>query len=69
MQDGTAAMEAFIEAIQPSTSAERKAELERQLLAYCRLDTLAMVRLWEFFSGRGEEALQAANSIRLSSYL
>ena len=61
VQDGTAAMEAFIEAIQPSTSAERKAELERQLLAYCRLDTLAMVRLWEFFSGRGEEALQAAN--------
>ena len=52
VQDGYAAMEAFIEAIQPTTSAERKTELERQLLAYCRLDTLAMVRLWEFFSGR-----------------
>ena len=52
VQDGYAAMEAFIEAIQPATSAERKADLERQLLAYCRLDTLAMVRLWEFFRGR-----------------
>jgi hypothetical protein len=52
VQDGYAAMEAFIEAIQPTTTPERKAELERQLLAYCRLDTLAMVRLWEFFSGR-----------------
>lgn len=51
VQDGYAAMEAFIEAIQPSASADRKTELERQLLAYCQLDTLAMVRLWEFFTG------------------
>ena len=26
-------------------------EIEAQLLAYCRLDTLAMVRLWEVFGG------------------
>ena len=52
VQDGGLAMEAYEEAIAPSTSPERKAEIERQLLAYCRLDTYAMVRLWAFFTGR-----------------
>lgn len=52
VQDGGAAMEAFHDAIQPGTSEERKSEIECQLLAYCRLDTFAMVRLWQFFSGR-----------------
>ena len=51
MQDGEAAMDAFSEAIQSSTTAERKCEIERQLLAYCRLDTFAMMRLWQLFSG------------------
>ena len=58
VQDGGTAMEAFTEAIQPGTTAERKSEIERQLMAYCRLDTFAMVRLWQFFSGRNETALQ-----------
>ncbi len=44
-------MEAFIEAIQPTTTQTHKQEIERQLLAYCRLDTLAMVWLWEFLVG------------------
>jgi hypothetical protein len=44
------AMEAFLEAISPQTSAARKAEIEQQLLAYCALDTYAMVRLWAAFS-------------------
>ncbi|MEP6671419.1 MAG: hypothetical protein ABJF10_19815, partial [Chthoniobacter sp.] len=52
VQDGGEAMEAYSEAAQRGTSAERKSEIERQLLAYCRLDTLAMVRLWQFFSQR-----------------
>ena len=52
VQHGGAAMEVFSEAIRSDTTAERKSEIERQLLAYCRLDTLAMVRLWEFFKGR-----------------
>ena len=58
VQDGGTAMEAFTEAIHPDTGAERKSEIESQLLAYCRLDTFAMVRLWQFFSGRNETALQ-----------
>lgn len=58
VQDGGAAMEAYHEAIQPDINEERKSEIERQLLAYCRLDTFAMVRLWQFFSGRYAAQLQ-----------
>ena len=49
--DGGMAMDAFSEAIRPGISAVRNSEIARQLLAYCRLDTFAMVRLWQFFSG------------------
>jgi hypothetical protein len=52
VQDGGMAMEAFMEAIQPDTCTERKNQIEQQLLAYCKLDTYAMVRLWQVFSGR-----------------
>ena len=51
VQDGGMAMEAFLEALAPQTAPERKAEIERELMAYCRLDTYGMVRLWGFFSG------------------
>ena len=52
VQDGGMAMDAFLEGIHPNTSAERKAQIEQQLLDYCKLDTYAMVRLWQVFSGR-----------------
>ncbi|WP_316660190.1 DUF2779 domain-containing protein [Ralstonia mannitolilytica] len=52
VQDGGMAMGAFLEALAPHTSASRKAEIEKQLLAYCALDTYAMVRLWSVFSGQ-----------------
>jgi hypothetical protein len=51
VQDGGMAMEAFREALAPQTSKARKSEIEQQLLAYCALDTYAMVRLWSIFSG------------------
>ena len=51
VQNGGMAMEAYSEAIDASTTLERKAEIERQLHAYCALDTLALVRLWSTFSG------------------
>ena len=54
VQDGGMAMQAFIEAIHPDTSPERKSLIEQQLLAYCKLDTYAMVRLWQVFAGRAE---------------
>ena len=51
IQDGGAAMEAFLEALSPDTSPARKVEIERQLLAYCAMDTYAMVRMWAAFTG------------------
>ncbi len=52
VQDGGMAMSAFFEAIKQHTSTTRKTQIEQQLLAYCKLDTYAMVRLWQVFSGR-----------------
>lgn len=52
VQNGGMAMEAYLEAIHPDTTSERKAAIKQQLLAYCGLDTFAMVRLWQFLAGR-----------------
>lgn len=52
VQNGGQAIEAFQEAISPTIKPARKEEIQRQLEAYCRLDTLAMLRLWHLFSGR-----------------
>lgn len=57
VQDGGMAMGAFLEGIHPDTSVARKAQIEQQLLAYCNLDTYAMVRLWQVFAGRTELGL------------
>ena len=54
VQDGGMAMNAFLEAIHPNTTLERKNQIERQLLAYCKLDTYAMVRLWQVFAGHSD---------------
>jgi len=47
VKDGGSAQMAYLEAVHPSTTPERKGEIERQLLEYCCLDTFAMVRLRE----------------------
>jgi hypothetical protein len=52
VQHGGMAQEAYLEAIRPETAPERRAVLRRQLERYCELDTWAMVRLWQFFTGR-----------------
>jgi len=53
VQDGTAAQIAYLEVIDPQTDEVRKLELSKQMLEYCKLDTLAMVRLVRFFEDRG----------------
>jgi hypothetical protein len=50
IQEGTAASEAYFEAINPATSALRKDEIRRRLLDYCRLDSEAMLRLVQFLA-------------------
>ena len=46
------AQDAYLEAIHPQTSPERKEALRAQLLTYCRLDTYATVRLWQVIANR-----------------
>lgn len=52
VQDGGMAQTAFLEAISLEANSIRKVELEKQLLAYCELDTYAMVRLWSVFTNQ-----------------
>lgn len=56
VKDGSMAMTAYLEAIRAGTSAARKDEIHRELLAYCKLDTLAMVRVWQVLSGQSADA-------------
>ena len=56
IQEGTGASSAYLEAIHPGTSAERKEEIRRNLLKYCKHDTEAMVRLVRFFAGQVTKA-------------
>ncbi len=50
ISEGMAASDGYLEAINPETSAERRAELKEQLLRYCRFDTEAMVRIVRFLT-------------------
>jgi hypothetical protein len=52
VRDGSMAVTAYIEAIHPKTSSDRKDQIRRELLNYCSLDTYALVRLWQHFLGR-----------------
>jgi hypothetical protein len=51
VQHGAAAQLAYLEAIDPDTGAERREHLRERLLAYCQLDTWAMVELVRRLSG------------------
>jgi hypothetical protein len=50
IQEGNAASAAYLEAIDPQTTPERKEEIRKELLKYCKHDTEAMVRLVQFFN-------------------
>ena len=52
IQEGTAASNAYLEAIDPTTSPERREQLRTRLLKYCQLDTEAMVRVVRFLGDR-----------------
>ena len=56
VQDGNMAASAYQEAIATDTTCTRKAQLESQLHEYCKLDTFAMVRMWEIFRGTNSES-------------
>lgn len=54
VQDGGMAMTVYREAVHPDTTNARKEVIKRQLRDYCRLDTEAMVRVWQHFAGRAD---------------
>jgi hypothetical protein len=54
VQEGTGAQVAYLYAtFDPTTTSERKAELEHDLQKYCRQDTWAMVEVAYFLSKLG----------------
>lgn len=52
INEGTAAADGFMEAINADTDMVRKLELEEQLRRYCRFDTEAMLEIVRFFTRR-----------------
>jgi hypothetical protein len=52
INNGFMAMNAWTEAVSVTTTEERRIAIRQQLLSYCGLDTLALVRIWKILSGR-----------------
>lgn len=52
VHDGGDAQAAYLEAIDTATTILRRAEIDRQLDAYCERDTYALVVLWKTFMGK-----------------
>ena len=52
VQEGNAAGRAYLEAIAPETTAERRGALRQSLLEYFQHDTLAMVTVARHLEGR-----------------
>jgi hypothetical protein len=57
VKDGGMAMAAYAEAIAPGTAPQRREQIRQELISYCGLDTLAMVRVWAFLAGRARAEL------------
>ncbi len=53
VRDGTGAQIAYEEMIAPDTPEDRRTQLHERLLKYCELDTLALVKLADFFQSQG----------------
>jgi hypothetical protein len=51
VQNGKEAGIAYLEAITTETTPERREILRQHMLEYCKLDTLATVKIWQFFKG------------------
>ena len=56
VQSGTEAQVAYRECIATGTTEAKKRHLEERLLAYCKMDTLAMVKIAHYFQAVGSSA-------------
>ncbi len=59
VSDGVAAQRAFVELIDVKTPSERKVELKREMLAYCKKDTEVMVQLVDWLVSLAKEKAAA----------
>lgn len=57
VQNGGMAMDVYLEAMSPDTTPARIARIEQELLDYCKLDTYALVRIWQVFASRRDLVL------------
>jgi hypothetical protein len=61
-------MEAYVKAIAPATSPDRREQIHQELIEYCALDTPAIVKVWEFSPGElwrwGESDGEASSQCR-----
>ncbi len=62
VKDGYMAVLAYVEAIQPETSFERRAQIEQELFTYCRLDSLALVTILNAMVNHSETELLVSSS-------
>ena len=67
VQSGEMVEPVYFEMIDLTTPADRRETLEAALLTYCERDTLAMVRMVEFFSGTGS-VLPASSGTEVKSF-
>lgn len=65
VKDGQMAAAAFLEAIRPETTPERRDDIREELLKYCWLDTYALARVWGFLAGHGEMRMSPDESVSL----
>jgi hypothetical protein len=49
--EGTGAIQGYLEFLDPATPKEKASQIRRDLLAYCKLDTLAMVKILAVLEG------------------
>jgi hypothetical protein len=54
VQNGMHAVDAYQEVISSHTKPERKQELSKRMLEYCKHDTYATVEIWKFFTAIGQ---------------
>jgi len=59
VQDGDGAQAAYLEAIRPETTEDRRDDLAAKLLVYCERDTLGMIKVEEALAGDAQEMSEA----------
>ncbi|MGI9045988.1 MAG: DUF2779 domain-containing protein [Burkholderiales bacterium] len=63
VRDGNMAQQAYLELIDAKTTMAQRARLKAGLLEYCERDTLALVRVVQFFAANGASTSNCTNAV------